>query len=199
MQFRFQIWNWMANCMKLNHFDHDNVTNLFKEDFEYCPLWLCLVGLAPKTSSKANISGMNAHIVITLLGHSLLKKWSGNTTFQDWRCQVKFTGLPRYIQVTVIASFVIFGVSTWNKNWNGGHAYSFITRLLQKTKFAFGFKDHMGPHLAAIVKTRAPTALGSIRWQNMYWVHSVDEISNKWEISIMLVCIPWLVGMAINK
>ena len=25
----------MANCMKLNHFDHDDVTNLVKEDLEY--------------------------------------------------------------------------------------------------------------------------------------------------------------------
>ena len=47
--------------------------------------------------------------------------------------------------------------------------------------------------------TRAPMALGSIRRQNPYWTHSVDAISNKWEISIMLVGIPWLVGMAIKR
>ena len=49
------------------------------------------------------------------------------------------------------------------------------------------------------LKTRAPKALGSIRRQNPYWTHFVDAISNKWEMSVMFVGIPWLVGMAMNK
>ena len=124
---------------------------------ESCPFIHVYERLALRAIYKANVSPINANIVIVLLVYTCLKQISINNTFRDRWSNVNATGLQGDVGTWTAITPSILGLAKWNKNWNVGNSFCYVataTKIRFHGQFPRSAEAAFGGHIGWLLKKK---------------------------------------------